>query len=118
RLEIDGRGKPHRSGRRNLRSILSDRVTARDAELVDAAIGLALDADDLVKLGGVEIDGRWSRGWRRGCQRGLAFCQRGADRGRELDRIAVSAHVHVERRRTSTQHVIMNRGNLQAVLDE
>jgi hypothetical protein len=40
-----------------LHSVLGDRVTARHAELVNAAVGLTFDADDLVELSSVEIDG-------------------------------------------------------------
>ena len=46
-----------------LHAAFADRIAARHAELVDAAVILALDADDLVELRRVEIDrGRCSRG--------------------------------------------------------
>jgi hypothetical protein len=50
-----------------LHAAFTDRITARYGELVDAAIVLALDADDLVELRRVEID-RW-RGRGRGADR-------------------------------------------------
>ena len=62
RLEVDRGRDAHRAGRRDLHPVLGDRVAARHAELIDAAIGLPFDADDLVELGGVEIDrGRGGR---------------------------------------------------------
>jgi hypothetical protein len=53
-----------KAGRRELHSVLGDGIAAGHRELVDAAIGLAFDADDLIELGGVEIDRR--RGGRGG----------------------------------------------------
>src|SRR5450631_3258612 len=56
RLEVDRGGYTHRSDRRNLYSAFHDRVAARHAKLVNAAIRLALDANELVELRGVEIN--------------------------------------------------------------
>ena len=71
---------PSRAGGRELHSVLGDRIAARHRELVDAAIGLSLDADDLIELGGVEIDrGRRRRLAAGGVERRLALRQRRAD---------------------------------------
>src|SRR5690348_7644677 len=48
-LEIDGLRDPHRTDRRELHAAFIDGVAARHGELVDAAIVLALGADDLVE---------------------------------------------------------------------
>jgi len=47
-LEVDGVGAAHRSG--DLEPHLHDGIAARDAELVHAAVGGALDADDFIEL--------------------------------------------------------------------
>jgi hypothetical protein len=81
-------------------------------------IGLSLRSDDLIELRGVEIDrglGCWRRRRR---ERRLALRQGGADGGRELHRIAVAAHVHVERRGSAAQDVIVDRRDLDPVLDQ
>jgi hypothetical protein len=52
-------------------SAFGDRIAARHAELIDAAVRLPLGADDLIELGGVEID-RGLRGVGAGGQRSLA----------------------------------------------
>jgi hypothetical protein len=75
---------------------------------VHAAVLETLGADQLVELLDVEIDSGSGRRGRRRFQRRLAFGQRGADRGRHLDRIAVSAEVQVEQRRTGPQQVIVH----------
>ena len=117
-LEADCGGHAQRAGRHQLHSALGDRIAARHAELIDAAVGLPLHADDLIELGGVEID-RGLRGWRRwGRQRSLARRQAGADGGGELHRIAMPADVHVVRRGIAAQHVIVDRGDLDAVFDQ
>jgi hypothetical protein len=76
RLEADGRCHTGGSGGRELHSVLGDRIAARHRELIDAAIGLPLDADDLIELGGVEIDRRRRGRGRRRCQRRLALRQK------------------------------------------
>src|SRR5215207_6273665 len=70
-LETDRLGDPHRADRGELHAAFADRIAARYGELVDAAIVLALDADDLVELRRVEIDRR-RRSARRCSERGLA----------------------------------------------
>ena len=57
RLEVDGRRDPHGAGRSDLHAAFHDRVAARHRELIDAAVRLALDADDLFELRGIEVDG-------------------------------------------------------------
>ena len=89
--------------------MLLDRITARHVELIDSAIGLALRADDLIELRGVEIDRRLRRRGRTREGR-LAFRKRIADRGRDLHRIVMAADVHLVGRGTSAQHVIMGTG--------
>jgi hypothetical protein len=63
RLKVDGRRATH-GGHPDHHSFLGDGIAARDVELIDPAVGRTLDTDDLVELGGVEIDGR-RRSWRR-----------------------------------------------------
>ena len=53
-----------------------------------------------------------------GVERRLALRQRRADRRRHLHRIAVAADVHVERQGRAAQHVIVDRGDLEAALDQ
>src|SRR6266446_2959996 len=66
RLETDGIRDTHRSDRTYLHSILRHRIAARHCKLIDAAVRLPFDANDLIELRGVEIDRRWSGcGWRR-----------------------------------------------------
>src|SRR6266436_5231612 len=61
RLKVDGVGAAERAV--HLHSAFHGGIAARHAELIDAADGVALDADDLVELRGIEIDGwRWTRG--------------------------------------------------------
>ena len=80
RLEADGRGHAGGARRSELHSVLGDGIAAGHRELVDAAIGLAFDADDLIELGGVEVDRRRAgRRGRRGQWR-LALRQRRAQR--------------------------------------
>src|SRR6267143_4904522 len=45
--EVDRRGYAHRSDRRNLHSAFHDRVAAWHSKLVNAAVGLALGANEL-----------------------------------------------------------------------
>src|SRR6202011_1988585 len=82
------------------------------------AIGLALHADDRIELGGVEIDAGLGRG--RGGRRkwSLALGQRGPDGCCQLDRIAVAADVHVERRGVRAQQMIMDSGDLGTIGNE
>ena len=58
RLEIDANRHAHRTDGRQRHAVLRDRVASLDIKLVDAAVSLAFDADDLVELRRVEIDGR------------------------------------------------------------
>src|ERR1043165_6817248 len=50
RLEIDCRRNAGRTGRGELGAAFSDRIAPRDAELIDAAVGRTLRADDLIEL--------------------------------------------------------------------
>src|SRR5882757_9803304 len=62
-LKTDGYRHAHRPDRADLHAIFRDWVTARHGELIDTAVRLSFDADDLIQLRGVEIDGwRWRRG--------------------------------------------------------
>src|ERR1700736_877386 len=56
-LKTDRYRHAHRPDRTDLHAILRDRITARHGKLIDAAVRLPFDADDLIKLCGVEIDG-------------------------------------------------------------
>ena len=51
-------------------------------------------------------------------ERRLALRQRGANGGRHLHRIAVTADMHVERRRTGAQQVIVHGGDVEAAFDQ
>ena len=95
-----------------------DRVAPRHAELIDTAVGLAFDADDLVKLRGVEVDRRRRCGAAGGASGVLLDCKRLEDSGRHLRRIAMAADMHVEGRRVAAQHMIVDRGDLESVLDQ
>ena len=105
RLEIDSRGGAH--GGRHRHAIVDDRVATRDAELQHAADGIALAADHLLDLLGVEIRFR-----RRRCAR--CRKRRVADRERivqcrgQARRVAVSIDMHVERGRLRTEQVIVH----------
>src|SRR5206468_5989283 len=57
-LEVDGLRDPHRTDRREFHAAFADGIAARHSELVDAAIVLTLDANDLVELRRVEVDCR------------------------------------------------------------
>ena len=108
---------PSGPGGVELHAAFGDRIPARHCQLVDAAVGLSLDADDLVDLRGVEIDRRRRRGRSRRLHRRLALAQRIADRGREFLGIAVPADVHVEGRGRAAKNVVVDRRDLQAVGD-
>src|SRR5215211_5141527 len=58
RLEVDRGGGPGGPGRNKLRAVLGNGIAPRHRELIDAAVGLALGADDLLDLAGVEVDRR------------------------------------------------------------
>ena len=88
----------------------------RGTPLVDPAVGLSFDADDLVDLRGVEVDGRGRRCGGRCLHRRLAFAQRTPDRDREFLGIAMPADVHVEGRGRSAEDMIVYRCDLQPVL--
>src|SRR5262249_46471066 len=116
-LEVDGGGEPQWPDGSKLRSALIDGAPAGRPDLIHAAHGLPLGADDLIELGGVEVDrGRAGRSRRRG-ERIFALRQPGADRRRELPRTPMPADVHVERRGVGAQHVVVHGGDLDAGLD-
>jgi hypothetical protein len=52
RLEADRCGEPQWPDGSHCHSIRGDRIAARHAELIDAAVGLPFDADDLIELRG------------------------------------------------------------------
>src|SRR5713101_8731387 len=56
RLETDSIRHAQRSDRTYLHSILGHRIAARHPKLIDAAVRLPLDANDLIELRRVEID--------------------------------------------------------------
>jgi len=60
RLETDRSRHAQRADWRQHHAAFGDRVAPRHGELIDAAIGLAFDANDLVELRSVEIDCRRS----------------------------------------------------------
>ena len=66
---------------------------------VDAAVVLPLGADDLIELGGVEIDRRAACRRAGGVSGVLLAASAVRMRGRHLHRIAVAADMHVEGRR-------------------
>ena len=102
-----------------MHAAFGDRVAPRHGELIDATIGLPLEADDLIELRGVEID-RWHRRWcrRRRIEWSLAFCERRPDRGCHLRRIAMSADVHVEGGRICPQQMIVNSRDIEAAFEQ
>ena len=59
-LKTDAGRHPKRAGRRQWRSYFDDRVAPRHTELIDAAVGLALYTDDLIKLCRIKLDRRRS----------------------------------------------------------
>src|ERR1700730_17022625 len=88
-LKIDRISGAH--WRRNVHSIVFNRLCAGNAELVDAAVISALGAEGLIDRRGVEIDLRWR--CRRGSSRGkrrLAFHERRMQRRCQFHRIAVA----------------------------
>ena len=117
RLEAYAGRNAEGAGRRNRHAVHRHRIAARDSELIDAAIGLAFDADDLVELRGIEINRWWGSRCRRWGKRRLAFGKCRADGSRQFDRIAVTADMHVEGGRTGAQQVVMDCGDVEAVLD-
>ena len=99
RLKIDRVRRAHAAG--IIHAAFPDRLGARNAELIDAAVVRALGAERLVDRGGIEIDRR------RRCRR-LARCRSSGvllsasavvQRRRQLHRIALSQHMHVHRER-------------------
>src|SRR5437588_4232833 len=113
RLEIDSDGHAHRPDGAQLHALLGYGIAARNVELVDTAVSLTFDADDLVELSHIKINSR--RGRRRGCdrKRSLALGQRVPDSSCDLHRVAVTGHVHVECRRVRPEKVMVNSCNLQ-----
>ena len=95
---------------------LSDRTAAWDGELVDTAIVLSPGADDLVELRGIEIN----RGWRvrgRSTERRLACGERIMNHACHFDRIAMTSDMHIERRRTRAQQMIVHGSYFKATFD-
>jgi hypothetical protein len=117
RLEVDTDRNAHWSDGGQWHAVLRDRITSLHVELVDASVGLSLAADNLVELRGVEVHGR--RRARRRCdgQWSLAFGECIVDRSGELDRVPVPGNMHVERRRTRAQQMIVDGRDLEAVRD-
>ena len=94
RLEVDHRASAHGGWDRH--AALSDRVLARNGELIDAAIDLPLHANGTVQGGRVEFDlCGLRRGRRRRPKWRLALAKRGADGSCYGDRIAMPMNVHV-----------------------
>ena len=116
-LEVDGVGAAQRSG--DLQPHFDDRVAPRHAELVDAAIRGAFDADDLIEFCGIEID-RGRRRWigRRRIERCLALAQGRANHGRHLCGIAMAADMHVEGGGRGAQDMIVDGGDLEAAVQQ
>ena len=88
RLETDPSRQSQGAGRSQRRSGHLDRVAPRHTKLIDAAIGLAFDADDLIEARSIEIDGGRRSCRHRRAQGGLAFRQCGSNGGRQFDRVA------------------------------
>src|SRR6516162_8982495 len=62
RLEVDSSRDAKRTARAQLHAALDDSVAPRHPELIDTSASVAFQADDLVELRSVEIDGgRWAR---------------------------------------------------------
>ena len=92
-------------------------IAARHVELIDAAVGLPLGADDLVELRGIEIDGGRRGGGRRHRKRRLAHGQRVMNDGSHLGRVTVAADMHVEGRWAGAQQMIVHGGDIEAAFD-
>src|SRR5215216_389162 len=118
RLEVDCRRYSHRTGRSNLHSILIHRIAPRYAELVDTTVCLSLRANDLIELGGIEVNGRRRRWSRRGGKGSLAFAQCCPKCGSQFHRIAVAADVHVKGGGVGAQQMVVDGSDLQTVLDQ
>src|SRR5215469_1335518 len=92
--------------------------SARDAELIHAAVIGTFSAQNLVNSGSVKIDlrrldrGAWSSEWR------LAFSERSVNRRCKVHRVAVAEYMHVHRERFVAQQVVVQRRHLNATLDE
>src|ERR1700730_16377468 len=56
RLGNYGSDKSHRPDRSDFHSAFHDWIAARHGQLIDAAVGLALGANDLIELSRIEID--------------------------------------------------------------
>jgi hypothetical protein len=104
--------------RSNLHSAFHDRIAPRHIELIDATVGLSFNADKLVELRGVEFDG----GRRSGCggrrEWRLARGQGIMNDGRHHGRVAMASDMHVERRGTGTQQVVVHGGDLESAFDQ
>jgi hypothetical protein len=96
---------PHGCG--DLHAAIRDRLGARDAELVDAAVVGALGAKSLVDSGSIKIDlRRLDRGGGSN-ERRLAFGERRVERRRKLHWITMPEHMHVHREGLVAQEVIV-----------
>src|SRR5258708_39374214 len=74
RLEVDGNSHAHRSHRSNLHSVFRNRIAPRHIELIDPAVGLSFDADKLVELRGIKVDGGRRSGCGGGRPPGVSLC--------------------------------------------
>src|SRR5262249_16034630 len=81
RLEVDARRQSEWPRRSHGDAVHGDRIAARNAEGIDAAVILAFGADDRFELGGVEIDGRRRGSGGRGRARGRAGGRGGGGAG-------------------------------------
>src|SRR4051812_30910089 len=101
-LKADGYRHAHRPDGTELHTVFRHWIAARHGELIDAAVCLSFDADDLIELCGVEIAGR-----RRGCcgcrEGSLARRQGIANDAGHLCGIAMASDMHVERGWAGTQ---------------
>src|SRR5262245_66248271 len=88
--------------------MLGNGIAPRYSELVNPAVRLTFGANYLVKLAGIEIDGRRGGSGGRSFERRLARRQRRMDRAGNFHRIAVPAHVHVEGCRACAQKMIVD----------
>src|SRR5580704_11307613 len=73
RLKAYSGRNAERAGRRNSHAVHRHRIAAGDAELIDATVGLAFDADNLIELRSIKVNRRWGSRGRRWGEWRLAF---------------------------------------------
>jgi hypothetical protein len=110
-LEVDRRREAER--RWNGHSILRDLLGAREGKLVGPAGRLSLASHDPVESLGIKRDCRWGRRRLR-ARRCSARRQSLAQCGRQFYRVAVAVNVHIHRRGSRPEKVVVEGCNREA----